>query len=132
MRGVGIVADQLQRVVGLDGGADIGLAAVEERPAAILALDLAQVAGEPLLHLWVDLAQEMLQQDVLGRDGGVGLQLESPVAVRLLHRHQRPGDIGHGVIEKVGIGRLGGTGLRQDTRSLAAHGVSMLQVRRSP
>src|SRR3546814_3025448 len=61
---------------------------MEQRPAAVAALDGAQVVGDLGLdraeRRRVDLAQEMLQEDVFRRDGGVGFQLEQPVAVGAL------------------------------------------------
>jgi hypothetical protein len=65
---------------------------VEQRPAAVAALDGAKVIGDLGLDLAearrVDLSQEVLQEDIFGRDGGIGLQLEQPMAVRALLRLQ--------------------------------------------
>src|SRR3712207_2354105 len=48
----------------------------------MLALDAAQIGGELALQLQiVRLAAEMAEQHVFGWDGGVGLQLEAPMAV---------------------------------------------------
>ncbi len=61
----------------------------------MLALDAAQIDPEPGLERRVDAVEIVLEQDVLGRNGGVGLQIEDPVAVRLLARRQgrlRAGD----------------------------------------
>ena len=83
VRRVDVVADHLQREIGLHRRADVEGAAVEQRPAAVLALDAAQVDADLALQLQVvRLAEIVAQQHVFGRDGGVGLQLEHPVAVR--------------------------------------------------
>ena len=56
-----------------------------ERPAAVDALDAAQIGGDLGFQRGVDpLAEIVAQQHVFGRDGGVGLELEYPVAVPLL------------------------------------------------
>ena len=62
---------------------------MEQRPAAVLALDAAQVDADLALQLQVfRLAQVVVEQHVFGRDGGVGLQLEHPVPVRPLQPQQ--------------------------------------------
>ncbi len=56
------------------------------------ALDAAQIDADLALELGVDrLGEVMPHQHVFGRDGGVGLELEDPVAVRLLPLEQRAG-----------------------------------------
>src|SRR3546814_13035236 len=65
----GIVADELQRVIGFHARADIEVAAVEQGPAAMAALNAAQIDSELALNLDIDLVEEMLEQDVLGRNG---------------------------------------------------------------
>ena len=67
VRCVRIVADQLEREVGLDPRADVEVAAGVERPAAVGALPGAQIDGDLVLERLVDLAEEMLEQDVLRR-----------------------------------------------------------------
>ena len=63
---------------------------MEQRPAAMVALDAAQIDADLALQLEViRLAEIVAQQDVLGRDGRVGLQLEDPVAVVALLAQQR-------------------------------------------
>ena len=96
----GLVAGELQGVVGLDRAADIEVAAVIERPAAVLGLCGAQVAAELRLQRRVDLVQEVHHHDVLGRDGAVGLELEQPVAVGVLPRDQRVAGIRDGAIQR--------------------------------
>ena len=54
------------------------------------ALDAAQIDRDLALELGVDrLAAEVAHQHIFGRDGGVGLELEHPMAVRLLALEQR-------------------------------------------
>ncbi len=52
-----------------------------ERPAAVVGLVLAQVDRELALERRLDLVQVMHHQDVFGRDGAIGLELEEPVSV---------------------------------------------------
>jgi hypothetical protein len=66
----------------------------------MLALDRPQVADDlGLEHRIVGFAQEMAQQDVFRRNGGVGLQLERPMAVRLLQARQSVRRAGHAGID---------------------------------
>src|SRR5208282_1090834 len=71
----------------------------------MLALEPAQVDGEAPFELRVDLVEKMLEHDVFGRDRGVGLELEDPMAVLPLQRLERCRDFGdHGIeptLEKV-------------------------------
>ena len=90
VRRVGIVADHLEREIGLDARADVERAGVDERPAAMVALDAPQIDGDQALELEIGLlAAEMAEQHVFGRDGRVGLELEAPVAVLALRGEQR-------------------------------------------
>ena len=62
----------------------------------MLALDRPQVADDlGLEHGIVRLAQEMAQQDIFGGNGGVGFELERPMAVRLLQARQGVRRAGH-------------------------------------
>ena len=84
MRRVRRVTDHLEREVSLHAGAHIELVAVEQRPAAVRVLDTAQIVRDLAFQRGVDrLGQIVPQQDVLGRNRGVGLELEHPVAVGL-------------------------------------------------
>ena len=49
----------------------------------------AQIDADLRFQRRIDAVEEMLQQHVFGRDGGVGLQLEHPVPVRVLLPRQR-------------------------------------------
>ena len=112
VRRVDVVADHLQAEVGLDAGRDVEGAVVVERPAAVLALDAAQVDADLALQLQVlGLAEVVLQQDELRRDGAVGLQLEHEVTVRPLRLQQGVQGAGDELLHAVeGRRRLGGLG----------------------
>ena len=83
-----VVTDQLERKVGPDAGAEVEIAAEEQRPAAMLGLAGAQIGGDLVLERLVDLVEKMLEEHVVGRNRRVGLELEHPVAIRLLQRFQ--------------------------------------------
>ncbi len=85
VRRVDIVADHLEREIGFHRRGDIESALVIERPAAMRALDAAQIDADLLFQFQVRrLGQVMHQQDVFGRNGGIGLQLIDPVPIRPL------------------------------------------------
>ena len=85
VRRVDRLADHLQREVRLHARAHVELAVLEQRPAAMFALDATQIGGDLAFEFSIDLlAQMMAQQHVFGRDRRVGLQFEEPVAVVLL------------------------------------------------
>ena len=90
MRRVGIVADHLEREIGLDAGAHVERACVNERPAAMVALNPPKIDGDQALELEIRLfAAKMPEQHVFGGNGGVGLELEAPMAVIALQGEQR-------------------------------------------
>ncbi len=96
-----IVADHLEREIGLHGRAHVEIAVAEQRPAAVRALDAAQIDRDLRFQLRVHrLAEIVPKQHVFGRDGGVGLELEDPMAVGTLAREQRIGRRGDGAIER--------------------------------
>ena len=90
------IADHLEGVVSLHAGADIEGALMEQRPAAMGGLDAPEIAGDLRFEREVRrLAEEMLQQDIFGRNRGIGLELEDPMAVLALERQdglRRPAD----------------------------------------
>ena len=94
MRRVRLVAGQPQRHVGLDGGGQVGGAAEEVGPGAVLALlgpDPARRGGGGRV---VAHAEELAQQQVLGVHGHVGLELALPPALGALQPERvvpRPG-----------------------------------------
>ena len=88
--GLGGIADHLEREIGFHARAHVEIAVVEQRPAVMRALDAPQIDGDLGFEFGVDrLAEIVPQQHVFGRDGGVGLKLEHPVAVGLLAIEQR-------------------------------------------
>ena len=89
MRRLRRVADRLQREIRLDRGGEIERAAMEQRPAAMRALDRTQIARQRLLQPVIDLVEIVLQQNIFGRDGGIRLELEHPMPVRTLPLEQR-------------------------------------------
>ncbi len=85
VRGVDVVADHLEREVGLHARAHVEVALVKQRPAAMRALDAAQIDADLAFQLEVRRLGEVVHhQHVFGRDRGVGLELVDPVPVRLL------------------------------------------------
>jgi hypothetical protein len=84
------IADHLQREISFHRRADVERAVAEQRPAAVIALDAAQIDRDLSLQLGIErLAEIVPQQHVFGGNGGVGLELEHPMAVRALLRQQR-------------------------------------------
>ena len=102
MRRVEIVADHLETKIGLDAGADIERALMEDRPSAVSALDSPEIDGDQPLEFEIGLfAAEMPEQHVFGRDRRVGLELEAPMAVAALEGDQRLRRTGNVAIERV-------------------------------
>ena len=89
VRRVRAVAQAFQGEIRLHAGRQVEGAAVEQRPAAMRALDAAQVHADACLKRRIDPVQVMLEQDVLGRNRRVGFQLEAPMAVGVLPPLQR-------------------------------------------
>ena len=88
--GVDRIADHLQREIGLHRRADVEIAVAEQRPAAVRALDAAQIDRDLGFERGIDrLAEIMPQQHIFGRNGGVGFELEHPMAVGALAGEQR-------------------------------------------
>ncbi len=84
------IADHLQREIGLHAGAHLEIAVVHQRPAAMGALNPAQVICDLGFQHGVDrLAQIVAKQHILRRNGAVGFQLEHPMSVRLPVTQQR-------------------------------------------
>ena len=85
--GVDGITDHLEREVGLDRGADVDVGIAEQRPAAMIALDAAQIDRDLGFEHGVDrLPEVMTQQHVFGGNGRVSLELEHPMAVGTLLR----------------------------------------------
>jgi hypothetical protein len=89
MRRVWTVADRFQREIGFDATGKIEIAAVEERPTAMLSLEATDEFRNLSIERVVYLTEVMLQQDVFGRDGRVSLELKAPLATRILQRDKR-------------------------------------------
>ena len=90
VRRLGIVADHLERKIRLDAGAHVERACVNERPAAMIALNAPKIDGDQALEFEIGLlAAEMPEQHIFGRDCRVGLKLETPMAVLVLTGEQR-------------------------------------------
>ena len=97
----GQVPGKLQGIVRLDRAAHIEVPAVEQGPTAVPGLVPAQVHGDARLEGPVDLVHEVHHEDVLGRDGAVGLQLIDPVPVRLLVLEERLARARDGRLERL-------------------------------
>jgi hypothetical protein len=81
---IGGISDHLQREIGLHAGAHVESAVMHQRPAAMGALNPAQVVGDLALKLSIDgLAEVMAKQHILRGDGAIGLQFEHQMSVRL-------------------------------------------------
>ena len=89
VRVVGWDPRHLHREVGLDRGGEIGGPGLEEAPAAVRELSLAQVGDGLALALGVDPVEEVAEQQELRRDGGVGFQLADPLPVGGLSTEER-------------------------------------------
>ena len=90
VRRVDRIADHLQREIGFDAGAHVEIAVVYQRPAAVGALNPAQVIRDLGFQYGVDrLAEVMTKQHILGGNGGIGLQFEDPMPIRLSIAKQR-------------------------------------------
>jgi hypothetical protein len=50
----------------------------------MLALNGAQIGREAALEVFVHFAEEVLQEDVFSRNGGIGFEFENPMPVGLL------------------------------------------------
>ena len=94
VRRVRIVADQLERIVGLDRGAEVEVTTGVQRPAAMIRLTRAQVDGDLVLERPVDLAQEVFEEDEFGRHSRIGFEFEHPVAIGVLHRLEAGAGLG--------------------------------------
>src|ERR1700742_4372484 len=101
MRRLDIVADHLEREIGLHRRADVERAAVIERPAAMVGLDAAQIDADLALELEVRrLGEVMDEEHVFRRDRRVGFELEHPRAARPLTADQRRGRTAHAGLQR--------------------------------
>ena len=81
VRRVFIVARELEREISLDRGAEVAGAAFVQGPAAVDPLTSAQIYRKALLSRAVYGAHEVVQEKIFRGDGGIGLEVEAPVAV---------------------------------------------------
>src|ERR1700751_565046 len=89
MRRTRVVTYHLERKVSLDAGAQIETAFVKQWPAAVSALDAAQISSNEAFQLQIRaLAAKVAKQHVFRRNGRVGFELEAPMSVRLLMRRE--------------------------------------------
>ena len=112
VRRVRIVPDRLQREIRLDAGRDVERAIMEQRPAAMRALDAAQINADLRLQRRIDPVEEMFQQHVFRRNRRVRFQFKHPVPVALPPPCQGVGGGGDGVVQ----GTRGQGGRVQSTR----------------
>ena len=105
MLGFGRIADELEREIGLYAGADVEVPVVEQWPPAVRGLQASQIACDLRFEGRIGLAEKMLEDDVLGRDRGIGFQLEDPMPVRALLPEQRGGSRLDAAVE-IRLGRL--------------------------
>src|SRR5262245_43099501 len=90
MRDIRAVADHLERTVRLDARAHVKVAVMIKRPAAMLALDAAQIVGNLPLERRVSRSAAIVpKQDVFGGNCRVGFEFEHPMPVALLAVEQR-------------------------------------------
>ena len=86
MRRVRVISHHLQSEVGFDARRDIEITLVEQWPAAVIALNAAQVSGQLGFDLGPALAQILQKQDVFRGDRRIGFEGEDEMPVRLLQR----------------------------------------------
>ena len=90
VRRLGIVADHLESEIGLDAGAHVERARVNERPAAMIALNAPKIDSDQALEFEIGLlAAKVSKQNVFGWNCRIGLKFETPMAVLVLAIKQR-------------------------------------------
>src|SRR4029450_13021403 len=94
----------------LEGRREAARAALVQAPAAVGELALAQVGDDLGLPLPIDALQQVAEEQILARDGAVGLQLPYPMPVRLLRTEQEPVRALDGGVDRVAGGGRGGRG----------------------
>ena len=125
LRMVRSVASHLQCEIRLHRGADVRWPVVVNRPSAIGILAVQNLHRALLGSHRILRAQQAMQQDVVGNQGGIGAQFAAPEAVfAVLYaeqestRKRRP-RCGYPALDVVNPGR--GNVLRLDSKDLPAH-----------
>jgi hypothetical protein len=104
MRRLRVVAGEFQCVVRLDGAAQVQLAVVIQRPAAVLGLARTQVIGDLQLQRRVDLVEEVHHHDVLRRNRTIRFEFVEPIPLAALLRDQCIARRGDGAVQRRGVG----------------------------
>ena len=81
---IGGVAGQLQSKISFYGCTDVRGAGGEDAPAAVFVLVLEDIVRGFVKTLGIAGAEQRMQQDVIGFESGIGLELAAPVAVFVL------------------------------------------------
>ena len=89
-------SSQLQPEVGFHRSADVGWTAGVDAPTAICILVVQDVASGLVEAFLVARAEQRMEQDVIGFEGGIGFQFSAPVTLFVLLR------------EKIVAGRIDG------------------------
>src|SRR3972149_8234239 len=84
MFGIDIVTHQFQCIVGLDRTTQVKATIVIKGPAIMLVLLFAQINGNLLFQFVVNLADEMIHQDIFSSNSAISFQFINPVTIRLL------------------------------------------------
>ncbi len=117
--GIGAVPGHFKRQVGLDGTAYVEAAPRKKRPAVVRFLAGADIVGQFPFERSVDLVHVVHHQDVLGRDGAVRFQFETPVPFRVLRLDQGVSRPQNGILE---LPLESGTGKELVARAIHYHG----------
>ena len=126
MRGAGQVADGLERVVRLHAGRQVERPVMEQRPAAVVALDAPKIHPDFFLQRAVDSVQVVLKKHILGGNRRVGLQFEHPMPVGTLPPGEGRSGALDGILKGVVLKLIGvGTG-----QAVARHRVLLIRVTR--
>ena len=99
MRQLRRVTGKLERIVAFHRATDFSAAAVVKRPTAAFELMSAQIRSELAFEPLVELVGVMHHQNILGRNGAIGLQLEAPVPFSVLRAEKRARSTLYGVLE---------------------------------
>ena len=89
MGSVDIIADDFQGVIGLNRTAHIHVTGMKQGPSTVIPLNRTDVSGELGLDILLHLSDEVVEQDIFSRDGGVRFELEHPMPVFVLGFFQR-------------------------------------------